>query len=69
MCDGHPSDSGKCKTGRIMVHAYLGKMQYPISKIIGAKRAAGLAQVIERLPSQCDVLSLNLSTATKKKHL
>jgi hypothetical protein len=52
-----------------MVHAYLGKMQYPISKIIGAKRAAGLAQVIERLPSQCDVLSLNLSTATKKKHL
>jgi hypothetical protein len=44
------------------------KKQDPISKITGAKRAGGVAKVVERLPSKYETLSLNSSIAKKKKN-
>jgi hypothetical protein len=37
------------------------------SKMIKAKRAGGMAQVVEHLHSKCAALSLITSTARKKK--
>jgi hypothetical protein len=36
---------------RLMVQAGLGKKRHPISKIIRAKKAGGMAQILEFLPS------------------
>jgi hypothetical protein len=42
-----------------MVRGSLGKKQDPISKITRAKTAGGMAQVVERLPSNYKTLSSN----------
>jgi hypothetical protein len=49
-----------------MIQASLGKKWDPFSKITRAKMAGGVAQVIEHLPSKCEVLSSNFSNANKK---
>jgi hypothetical protein len=50
-----------------MVQASLGKNQDPVSKIIRSKKAGGLAQVVEHLPSKCAALISNPSTAKQKR--
>jgi hypothetical protein len=50
-----------------MVQTSLGKKRDPISKITRAKRAGGVAQVVEPLPSKCKALSSNPKTKKKKK--
>jgi hypothetical protein len=40
-----------------MIQAELGQKQGPISKITKAKRAGGVAQAAEQLPSKCKALS------------
>jgi hypothetical protein len=50
----------------IMVQAGLGKRQALTSKITKAKRAGGMAQVIEYLPSKHKTLNSNPSTQKKK---
>jgi hypothetical protein len=42
-------------------------LQEPISKNPSQKRAGGVAQMVEHLPSKHEALSLNSSTAKKKK--
>jgi hypothetical protein len=50
-----------------VVQAGLGKKQDLISKITRAKRAAGVAQVVECcLPSKCEALSSNPNIAPQK---
>jgi hypothetical protein len=39
----------------------------PISKITRARRAGGVTQAVARLPSKCEALSSNPSTAKKNK--
>jgi hypothetical protein len=58
---------GNREIGRIMVQTSLGKKRDPISKITRAKRAGGVAQVVEPLPSKCKALSSNPKTKKKKK--
>jgi hypothetical protein len=41
----------------------------PLSKITRAKRAGGMAQAVEHLPSKCDTLSSNPRTTKKKKKI
>jgi hypothetical protein len=52
----HPSHSRKYKTGQLG--------QDPISKITRAKKAGGMAQAGECLPSKCESPSSNTSTST-----
>jgi hypothetical protein len=52
-----------------MIQNSLDKKQDPISKISREKRAAGMAQATEGLPSKCKALSSNLSTRKKKKQI
>jgi hypothetical protein len=42
-------------------------MQDPISKIARVKRTGRVAQVVEHLPSKCEALNSNPSTAKRKK--
>jgi hypothetical protein len=58
----HPSYTGSINR-RIEVQASPG-MRDPISKMIKAKRAEGMAQVIECPTSKCKVLSPNPCTTT-----
>jgi hypothetical protein len=46
-----------------MVQVSLGKKQDPISKITRAKKAGGVAQAVEHLPSKCKTLSSKPSIA------
>jgi hypothetical protein len=41
------------------------KSEDPISKITKVKRAGGMAQMVESLPSKCMALSSNTSTVKK----
>jgi hypothetical protein len=52
--------------GPIPTMAGLDKKRDPVSKI-KTKRAGGMAQAVECLPSKREVLSLYLSTDKKKK--
>jgi dihydroxyacid dehydratase/phosphogluconate dehydratase len=52
-----------------VVQAGLGKKLDPMSKITRVKRAGGVTQVIEYLPSKNKILSSNPSTTQKKKKL
>jgi hypothetical protein len=54
--------------GRIVVHVSLGIKKDPSSKITNRKRAAGVAQVVEYLPSKCKVWNLTLSTTNSHTH-
>jgi hypothetical protein len=47
------------------VQVSLGKKRDPISKIPRAKRAGGVAQVVQHLCSKCEALSLSPRTANK----
>jgi hypothetical protein len=47
-----------------VVQADLGRKQDPISKITNAKRAGGVAQVVELLPSKCKALNSSPSIHT-----
>jgi hypothetical protein len=51
----------------MVIQAQTGKKQDPISKIFKTKRAGGMVQVAECLPSKCEAVSSNPSTAKKKK--
>jgi hypothetical protein len=42
-------------------------MEDPIQEVTKAKRAGGMAQVVEQLPRKCKTLSSNPSTNKKKK--
>jgi hypothetical protein len=42
-------------------------LQDPISKVLNTKRAEGVAQGVERLPTKCEAVSSNPSTTKKKK--
>jgi hypothetical protein len=44
---------------RTGVQGCLSKKQDPISKITQAKRAGGMAQAVQYLPSKCKALRLN----------
>jgi hypothetical protein len=50
-----------------MVHTGLGKRRDLISKITGVKRAEGVVQVVQRLPSKCEALSSHLGTTKIKQ--
>jgi hypothetical protein len=52
---------------RIKVQSQPGKKQDPIWKVTKAKKAGGVAQVLELLPSKCEALSSNPSTAPSPK--
>jgi hypothetical protein len=52
---------------RIVGQASPGKMLRFISKIIRAKWAGGMSQVVEHLPTKCEALSSNPNTTKKKK--
>jgi hypothetical protein len=51
---------------RTKVQARPGKKQVPISKITRVKRAGGIAQVVQCLPSQCETLSSNPNNIKNK---
>jgi hypothetical protein len=52
-----------------MFQSSLGYKHNPISKINKAKRAGGMAQVVESLPSKFRAMSSNPSTTKKKKRI
>jgi hypothetical protein len=52
-----------------MVQDSLGKKRDPISRIIRAKQAGGMAQVVEGLPSKCETLNSNPSTTKSKEDM
>jgi hypothetical protein len=52
---------------RIIIHAGLGKTQGSINKITRAKRAGGMAQAIECLPSKHKALSSNTVQSINKQ--
>jgi hypothetical protein len=52
---------------KIVVQACLGTNSSSISKINKAKRAEGMAQGVESLPSMCEAVCSSPVTATKKK--
>jgi hypothetical protein len=54
---------------KITVHFSLGKEREPISKIIIAKRVGGMAQMVQCLPSNHEVLSSNPVSSKKKKEI
>jgi hypothetical protein len=50
-----------------MVQGSLGKKQDPITKITRAKKAGGVAKVVEHLPPKCKALSPHPVLPKKKK--
>jgi hypothetical protein len=65
-CTCHPSDSRK-QNWEITVQATLSKKVRPNLKNNQGKRARGMAQAVEYLPSKHKALSSSPSTAKKKK--
>jgi hypothetical protein len=57
-------DGGPCWSGG-KTNKNKNKKQDPISKIIRAKRAGAVTQVVECLPSKCKVLNSNPNTGKK----
>jgi hypothetical protein len=53
VCACHPRVGQEALNRTITVQASLDKKQYSISKITRAKRAGGMAQVVDYLPSKC----------------
>jgi hypothetical protein len=47
----------------------MGKKPDHVSEITREKRAGGVAQVVECLPSKCEALTLTPSTTKKKKKI
>jgi hypothetical protein len=62
-CTCYPSNTGKCKIGG----SWLGKKWEPVSKTTRAKRAGGMAQLLEYLPNKHEALSSNIVLQKKKK--
>jgi hypothetical protein len=62
----HLSSQGSTNR-RTVVQAGLGIKWDPISKITNTKRAGGVAQVVEHLPSKFEALSSNPNYRKKKK--
>jgi hypothetical protein len=61
----------QAKSGGLQFEAILGEviMRTYLKKQTKIKRAGGEAQAVERLPSKCQALSSNPSTANRKRKL
>jgi hypothetical protein len=59
---------GNKEIGRIMVQTSLGKKRDPHLQNNQSKRAGGVAQVVEHLPSKCKALSSNPKTKKSKRN-
>jgi hypothetical protein len=62
-----PQQQQEAQSKRIMVQTGLGKKWGPISKTARARRAGGVAQAIEHLPSKHEATNSNPSIAKKIK--
>jgi hypothetical protein len=60
-----PAAAGSFKIGELPSKLAWAEKQNLISKITRAKRAGGVTQVVECLPSKCKVPSSNSSSASK----
>jgi hypothetical protein len=63
----HPNYNEKPKIGGLWSRTAWAIKQDPISKITRVKRAGGIAEAVESLPSKWESLSSNSRTAKKQK--
>jgi hypothetical protein len=65
----HPSDGRQLQNRKITVQVNLGKKQDPISEIISIKRAEGVGQEVEHLPSKSKEFKVQYHKTIKIKNL
>jgi hypothetical protein len=63
----HPSNDRKCKIGGSELRLAWAKKQNPICKISRAKRAGGMAQAVEHLPSRVQIPGTSRKRGNKKE--